>query len=224
MLTITNLGWTGSSTWVDIGCLWAAKVFELRFSINTTCFAHAHHASRKRADVLCNSLHFWDIRYSEDRKLSVFYIMKKTVRYRTAVDPDVKYNPKQFQEEIAIYLADPDGWAQWYTFVYAPKGPAKLIRLCQPSTLKHEGCKDDSLSCAVLGGNMIWLNADRWFHGSAASKLPLLEYRQYMVSHEMGHSLGHHHEKCPGSGPAPIMMQQTLGIGTCSPNTKVFSR
>jgi hypothetical protein len=167
---------------------------------------------------------FWDTTYSEDRKLSVFYIMKKTVRYRTAVDPDVKYNPKQFQEEIAIYLADPDGWAQWYTFVYAPKGPAKLIRLCQPSTLKHEGCKDDSLSCAVLGGNMIWLNADRWFHGSAASKLPLLEYRQYMVSHEMGHSLGHDHEKCPGSGPAPIMMQQTLGIGTCSPNTKVFSR
>ena len=208
----------------EIGCLGTAHVLERGFSINTTCIAHTHHASRKRADVLCNSLHFWDTRYSEDRKLSVFYIMKKTVRYRTAVDPDVKYNPKQFQEEIAIYLADPDGWSQWYTFVYAPKGPAKLIRLCDPSTLKHEGCKDDSLSCAVLGGNMIWLNADRWFHGSAASKLPLLEYRQYMVSHEMGHSLGHDHEKCAGSGPAPIMMQQTLGIGTCSPNTKVFSR
>lgn len=69
---------------------------------------------------------------------------------------------------------------------------------------------------------MIWLNADRWMHGSAASKLPLAEYRQYMVSHEMGHSLGHDHVKCSGSGPAPIMMQQTLGIGTCSPNTKVF--
>lgn len=69
---------------------------------------------------------------------------------------------------------------------------------------------------------MIWLNANRWMHGAKASKLPLERYRQYMVSHEMGHSLGHDHVLCNGSGPAPIMMQQTLGIGKCSPNTKVF--
>jgi len=43
-----------------------------------------------------------------------------------------------------------------------------------------------------------------------------------MVSHEMGHILGHQHEKCTHKGyPAPIMMQQTLGIGKCSPNTAV---
>jgi hypothetical protein len=146
----------------------------------------------------------------------------KTVRYRTSVDPDVDYDPQQFKREIAIYLADPDGWARKVEFIYASSGPAKLIRLSKPSTLKQEGCKDDSLSCAILGGDMIWLNADRWLHGSAASKLPLIEYRQYMVSHEMGHSLGYDHVKCPGSGPAPIMLQQTLGIGNCTPNTKVF--
>ena len=139
------------------------------------------------------------------------------------MDSDVKYDPKKFRDQVAIYLADPDGWAQFHTFTYATSGPAKLIRLSNPSTLKQEGCKDDELSCAILGGNMIWLNADRWIHGSAASKLPLERYRQYMVSHEMGHSLGHDHVKCPGSGPAPIMMQQTLGIGNCTPNTKVFS-
>ena len=147
----------------------------------------------------------------------------KTVRYRTVVDPDVEYNLKQFQDEIAIYLADPNGWAQLYVFVSTSNTPTKLIRLCKPSTLKQEGCKDDALSCAILGGNMIWLNADRWIHGSEASKLPLMEYRQYMVSHEMGHSLGYDHVKCPGSGPAPIMMQQTLGIGTCTPNTSLTS-
>ena len=148
----------------------------------------------------------------------------KVVRYRTAVDPDVTYDPQKFREEVAIYLADPEGWAQWYTFVYASKGPATLIRLCSPSSLREEGCKDDALSCAILGGSMIWLNANRWMHGSPASRLPLDRYRQYMVSHEMGHSLGYDHAKCPGSGPAPVMMQQTLGIGTCSPNTKVFNR
>jgi ssRNA-specific RNase YbeY (16S rRNA maturation enzyme) len=144
------------------------------------------------------------------------------VRYKTSVDPDVEYDEKKFREEIAIYLADPDGWSQLHTFVYAPRGPAKLIRLSSPATLKREGCMDAELSCADLNGNKIWLNADRWMHGSAASKLPLDRYRQYMVSHEMGHSLGYDHETCPGSGPAPVMMQQTLGIGRCTPNTRVF--
>lgn len=141
------------------------------------------------------------------------------MRYRTSVDPDVHYPPARFAQEIAIYLADPDGWAQMFTFVPGPGG--KHIRLSSPSTLKSEGCKNDGLSCATLGGTDIWLNADRWMHGAPASRLPLVEYRQYMVSHEMGHALGYDHVKCPGSGPAPVMMQQTLGIGSCEPNTKL---
>lgn len=145
----------------------------------------------------------------------------KKVSFRTEVDSDVDYDPKKFHEEVTIYLADPHGWAQYYTFVYAPKGPAKLIRLCNPSTVKSEGCDDGALSCAILNGNKIWLNADRWIHGSAASKLSLIDYRQYMVTHEMGHSLGYDHAKCPGAGPVPVMVQQTLGIGGCTPNTSL---
>jgi hypothetical protein len=143
----------------------------------------------------------------------------KTVRYWTSVDSDVRYPAAQFAREIAIYLADPDGWGQFYDFVEDRSG--KHIRLCSPHTVKREGCEDDALSCAILGGNMIWLNANRWMHGSKASKLSLEQYRQYMVTHEMGHSLGYEHVKCPGSGPAPLMMQQTLGIGKCTPNTKL---
>ena len=139
------------------------------------------------------------------------------IRYTTSVDSDVDYDPRQFAKEVAIYLADPEGWAQLHTFVV---GKGKTIRLCSSKTLKTEGCKDDSLSCATLGGKEIWLNANRWMHGAAPSKLPLERYRQYMVSHEMGHSLGYDHVQCT-SGPAPVMMQQTLGIGKCSPNTAV---
>ena len=138
------------------------------------------------------------------------------IRYTTSVDSDVDYDPRQFAEEIAIYLADPEGWAQLHTFVV---GKGKRIRLSSPHTLKKE-CQDDMLSCAMLGGNEIWLNSNRWIHGAAPSKLPLERYRQYMVSHEMGHSLGYDHVQCT-SGPAPVMMQQTLGIGKCSPNTAV---
>lgn len=151
-------------------------------------------------------------------KSSVFYIMK-TVVYRTSVDPDVNYPADRFAEEVAIYLSDPDGWAQFVDFKVGKGG--KHVRLCKPSTVKAEGCQDDQLSCAVLGGKQIWLNADRWIHGAKPSRLPLNAYRQYMVSHEMGHSLGYEHVKCPGHGPAPVMMQQTLGIGTCAPNTKL---
>lgn len=143
-----------------------------------------------------------------------------TVTYRTSVDPDVSYSPKRFAQEVAIYLADPDGWAQQYTFKVGAGG--KHIRLCNPHVLESNGCDDGTLSCAVLGGKDIWLNADRWIRGAPASKLSLEEYRQYMVTHEMGHSLGHDHVKCPGRGmPAPLMMQQTLGIGACTPNTKL---
>ena len=139
------------------------------------------------------------------------------IRYTTSVDSDVDYDPRQFAKEVAIYLADPEGWAQWHTFVV---GKGKTIRLSSRKTMKTEGCVDDRLSCAILGGNEIWLSAHRWIHGAAPSKLPLERYRQYMVTHEMGHSLGYEHVQCT-SGPAPVMMQQTLGIGKCSPNTAV---
>jgi len=143
----------------------------------------------------------------------------KTVVYHTSVDPDVDYPADRFAQEVAIYLADPDGWAQFFTFVEGRGG--KHIRLSRPHTIKTVGCKEDQLSCATLNGAQIWLNADRWMHGATPSRLPLERYRQYMVSHEMGHSLGYDHVKCPGKGPAPVMMQQTLGIGACTPNTKL---
>lgn len=154
------------------------------------------------------------------KSLSVFTTMK-TIRVRTEVDPDVDYDPDRFRDEVMIYLHDPDGWAQTYAFVYAPSGPAKRIRLASRASIRAAGCQEDELSCAILGGTDIWLNADRWMRGAPKSKLPLEEYRQYMVSHEMGHSLGHEHTTCPGSGPVPVMVQQTKGIGACTPNTKL---
>jgi hypothetical protein len=146
----------------------------------------------------------------------------KTVRYRTIVDDDVQYSDEDFRRDIAIYLNDPDGWASIYTFVYASSGPAKCIHLSTPNTLRKVGCEKGSLSCALLAGDTIWLNVNRWVYGADASKLPLIEYRQYMVTHEMGHALGYDHVSCSGPGArAPIMLQQTLGIGECIPNTKV---
>lgn len=153
--------------------------------------------------------------------------MKKT--FKTKIDSDVlkKWNihnagERQFDLEIYFYLNSPDGWSQEGYYFEQSENPDVLIRLSSPSSImKICGLRGD-LSCAVLGGNNIYLNSDRWFKGAPNSGLDLENYRQYMVSHEMGHILGLEHAKCPGAGrKAPIMLQQTLGIGKCIPNTNV---
>jgi len=148
------------------------------------------------------------------------------VRFTTVVEPGVVYDAKQFAREIEIYLSDPDGWvSHGYEFVYVTRSPAVVIHLATPEQIRAAGCSDGSLSCAELSGRHIRLNSARWSGVLPNhSKLPLDEYRQYMVTHEMGHILGHEHVECPAHGaPAPLMMQQTLGIGACAPNTKLTS-
>lgn len=147
------------------------------------------------------------------------------IRYTTIVDSDVEYDSAKFRKEVKAYLSDPNGWkSEGYVFVRSAS-PAVEIHLSSPQTLATNGCHDQTLSCAELGGRHMYLNAQRWMTGAAPSKLPLHEYRQYMVTHEMGHILGHDHVACPGKGqPAPLMMQQTLGIGKCKPNTKLTRR
>lgn len=145
------------------------------------------------------------------------------MRYATVVDPGVPYDPRQFAHEIAIYLADPDGWvSRGVTFV--PSSPAvadMIIHLTPQTKMRSLGC-DAHLSCAEFNGRQIHLNAKRWGEGAPPSELRLEAYRQYMVTHEVGHILGYDHTRCPGRGvPAPVMLQQTLGIGPCKPNTRL---
>lgn len=151
--------------------------------------------------------------------------MKKHYKFKTIVDDDVKrkYNSDQFELYVTIYLNDPDGWiSKGYTFESVTVNEDVLIRLSSPTTIKHLCGLPSNLSCAELGGQKMFLNAYNWMHGSSKSRLDLDEYRQYMISHEIGHILGFEHEKCPCAGcKAPIMMQQTLGIGKCIPNTKI---
>ena len=154
--------------------------------------------------------------------------MKRHYKFRVMVDEDVrrKYNirfPAQIEFFVTAYLNDPDGWStKGYSFEPVLSNEDVLIRLASPKTVEEKCGVPANLSCAEMNGKHMYLNADRWFHGSKASKLGLEDYRQYMVSHEIGHILGFEHKACPCAGcKAPIMMQQTLGIGKCNPNTKI---
>ncbi len=147
----------------------------------------------------------------------------KHITYRVSIDPDVDYSLEDFRLLLAIYLSSPDGWEQYgYTFEEDQKHGYVHIRLSSSSTIEKSCGLSPNLSCAELGGKRMYLNATRWLKGARQSKLDLENYRQYMVSHEMGHILGKGHDTCPCKGcPAPIMVQQTLGLHGCSPNTDV---
>jgi hypothetical protein len=143
--------------------------------------------------------------------------------FKAIVDEGIPVPTAQFSFYLMVYLNSPDGWSQdgWY-FEPAHSNPDVLIHLSTPEFIEKTCGLSDNLSCAELGGKHMYLNYDRWIHGSPASKLDLEDYRQYMVSHEIGHILGKGHKKCPCKGcHAPIMMQQTLGIEQCIPNINV---
>ena len=86
--------------------------------------------------------------------------------------------------------------------------PRTTDRLCRP--LDTAGI----FSCGA--GSTAVINRMRWHRGADAWSGDLAGYRQYVVNHEVGHTLGHGHVGCPGRGQlAPVMMQQTKGIGAC---------
>jgi hypothetical protein len=192
-------------------------------TIDTAHFAERLDCFRKSATD--TTVHFDEIFKFREIKFRFSHQETMRIGYTTIVDSDVNYSSKHFADEVAAYLADPDGWrSEGYNFVRS-KTPDVIIHLSSPEYLGKNGCRDSSLSCAEMNGTHMYLNSMRWTEGASPSKLELIDYRQYMVSHEMGHILGHEHVKCPSIGaPAPIMLQQTKGIGKCKPNTKLTEK
>ena len=89
--------------------------------------------------------------------------------------------------------------------------PGTTDRLCAPLLTRGE------VSCQ--NGNRVVLNAKRWMLGADSYGSDVAGYRRYLVNHEFGHSLGYQHVGCPSRGKrAPVMMQQTKGLGGCRKN------
>lgn len=89
--------------------------------------------------------------------------------------------------------------------------PATTDLLCAPLDTRGR------LSCR--NRELVVLNAWRWANGAQGYEGQLPNYRRYVINHEVGHGLGYPHVACPGSGlPAPVMLQQTIGLDGCLPN------
>ena len=146
------------------------------------------------------------------------------IRYDVRVEDGLSIDPDTAAILIQGVLDDPRSWrgtGRW-RFDLIPVGqsatlhayivtPKTTDRLCAPYLTRGEvSCHHD---------NRVVLNAKRWLFGADSYGSDLIDYRRYLVNHEFGHALGKHHEDCPGPGKlAPVMMQQTKGLGACRKN------
>ncbi|MFF5259747.1 DUF3152 domain-containing protein [Actinomadura viridis] len=145
------------------------------------------------------------------------------VRYAVEVERGLPFQPEEFAAVVHRVLNDPRGWGHGGTlrfqrvsrgpvsFRVSLSSPALTDRMCLP--LHTHG----RLSCHS-GGRAV-LNARRWDEGAPSYRGDLAAYREYLVNHEVGHALGHGHERCPGRGlEAPVMVQQTKSLYGCRAN------
>ncbi|GMA88484.1 hypothetical protein GCM10025868_37340 [Angustibacter aerolatus] len=114
-----------------------------------------------------------------------------------------------FADAVMATLNDPRSWGHGGRMTFARTdgraditvvlaSPDTSARLCRPLVTRGR------LSCSI-GGRAV-LTSYRWALATPEFD-SVAQYRQYVVNHEVGHALGHHHEFCgergePGPGDA----------------------
>lgn len=152
----------------------------------------------------------------------------RPVRYSVELEGGLPVQGADVARTVMTVLTDPRGWQAKDGVRFVPVSPAELARgagvdirvtlaspsltarLCAPLdvTLQQVSCWNGSRSV---------LNLTRWMLGSSTYGGDLAAYRVYLVSHEVGHGLGHDHVHCPAPGrPAPVMVQQTKSLEGCT--------
>jgi hypothetical protein len=148
----------------------------------------------------------------------------RLVTYDTRVGPGVdRATGAEFGREVDRVLADPRGWRKYgYRFERVTGRPDVAFRL-ETARATQRSCLLSGLSCQT--GDEIVIHEDNW-RGGSRSRLPLEGYRNYLVSHEMGHALGLPHRACPiaecrrrglAACPASVMQQMTRGPDHVAP-------
>jgi hypothetical protein len=143
---------------------------------------------------------------------------RRLFTYSVATRGPVSASVAEFRRQAQETYADPRGWrAAGFAFQPVRRGGDFTLVLATAGAVpSFSGTCSSTWSCRV--GRFVVINQTRWLHASPAwnaAHLPLRAYRHMVVDHETGHWLGHPHASCPGHGPAPVMMQQSKGLGGC---------
>ncbi|MEW2375705.1 DUF3152 domain-containing protein [Micromonospora sp. NPDC047812] len=153
-------------------------------------------------------------------------------RYRVAVESGAGEDAGGFAAAVERALAGPGSWvdgglrlqqvgaASRHDFTVYLATAKTAGRLCAAGGVDIRVGGRPYTSCRAPG--KVIINLDRWrlsVPHYVSARVPLSVYRTYVVNHEVGHQLGHRHERCPGRGRvAPVMMQQTLFLNGCVAN------
>jgi hypothetical protein len=145
----------------------------------------------------------------------------RRVAYRVMVEEAAGYPIEKFAAEVADVLADRRGWSGSKKVWFHQRRRAQLrIILATPPTVDRLCAPLDTngyVSC--FRNNRVVINVLRWRGGAAAWKGKLLDYRTYLLNHEVGHALGQRHRYCRQDGsPVPVMHPQTYGFMNCQAN------
>jgi hypothetical protein len=146
----------------------------------------------------------------------------RVIRVRVEVEGGLDVARRDFAAFVLDTLNDDRSWGHGEEVTFARTdgdadvrvvlaSPQTSAALCQPLITYGR------LSCR--SGDMAILTLYRWVEAIEEYGSNRTGYRRYVVNHEVGHFLGHGHVGCPGQGRrAPVMMQQTKGLGGCRPN------
>jgi uncharacterized protein DUF3152 len=152
----------------------------------------------------------------------------RTVTYGIDIEDGLPVAPADFASVVHTVLIDDRGWQTKDGVRFVPvsvaernagahvdirvtlASPALTAKLCAPLNTSVQ-----QVSC--WNGTRAVLNLTRWIRGASTYGDDLALYRDYLVSHEVGHGLGHGHVHCPAPGkPAPVMVQQTKDLEGCT--------
>lgn len=148
--------------------------------------------------------------------------VRKVVTYTVKTRGSISASLSTFKRQAQETYDDARGWrAMGVRFKRVSSGGDFTLVLSEASKVpSFSSACSTTYSCRV-GRNVI-INQTRWRTATPtwnAKDGSLRDYRHMVVNHETGHWFGRGHVGCSGKGQlAPVMQQQSKGLGGCKIN------